>query len=642
MRGPHRWRLFSKIGARLAVGFITLLLMLASLALYSSVTGRLALAEGVGLASEAIAESLSDSMDKVLYMRGHEVLTVLSAPLFVSELSASNTAFDAMEDPQGYIDQIDEEWTSAPLDVVPESMELVLETNISLQLRTELVEHFVSKHGVEVFGEIILTNKYGAVIAATERVSDFRQSDEAWWQSAQETEILITDVLYDDSSGVYGVWACSPIKNDAGEFMGVSKAVINVLSVAKDIELTALGYETSELKITTSDGRLIFSSRAYVMLRDVSSTAFFGQVAGERGHFSEKEGEMDRLFSYVTSRGYLEYDGHGWLVFLSHSEDEVLGPATALQTGILTVAALAIVLGAVLSAALSRSITGPVKELETATRAMARGKLDRRIVASGEGELGRLARSFNEMASDLESLYSDLEGRVRQRTEELENANQKLGVLASITRHDALNQITIQKGWLDMAKESSRDPIVSEYLRKVEATTDNLTAFMEFTSEYEEVGINTPEWVNVREAFVSVVAGLDLKGKELSSRLEGVEIFADPMFPKVLYNLVSNSLKHGQDCTAISLSYSEGSGGLKIVIEDNGVGVPEDRQEAIFQRELVTGRQSHGLFLSAEILRITRISIRETGVAGEGARFEMLVPEGMYRFVDDSHGSVPD
>jgi K+-sensing histidine kinase KdpD len=203
-----------------------------------------------------------------------------------------------------------------------------------------------------------------------------------------------------------------------------------------------------------------------------------------------------------------------------------------------------------------------------------------------------------------------------------------------------MNQMTVQKGLLWMAIESSKDPVVNDYLRKIEATTDNLVSFFRFTSEYENVGIDKPAWVNVGEAFASATVGLDLKGKELSIKLEGIEVFADPMFPKVLHNLISNSLKHGQTNTAISMSYSEGPDGLTIVMQDNGVGVPVERKETVFQR-VITGGRTHGLFLSAEILWITKISIRETGVPGKGARFEILVPEGRYRFVDGPRNEPP-
>jgi len=609
-----------------------MLLMLASLALYSSIEGRAALSESVGLASEAIAESLSDSMDKMIYMRGHEVRTIMEDYLVVSEVNASNAVYDAMEDPQDYIDQVEEEWVSAPLDVVPESMQEILENNISILLRSRLIEHYVSAHGMEIFGEVILTNKYGALVAATGRTTDFRQSDEAWWSLAQGGEFLITDVTHDLSSDVYGVLACMPILNSDGEAIGVAKAVINILTVAKEIELTALGYDTSELKITTSDGRLIFSSRAYSILEDVSERDFFVQITDDRGHFLEREGGTDRLFSYATATGYLGYDGHGWIVILSHAEAEVMGPAADLEVRIVAVAVLAIALAVVVTVALSRSITRPLKDLEAATRSMAKGELGRRIAVIRRDELGQLAESFNFMASELESLYSELDERVKERTAELEEVNKKLAVLASITRHDAMNQMTVQKGLLYMARGSSKDPVVNDYLRKLEVLTSNLEDFFRFTSEYEEVGVNKPEWVKVKDAVASAIVGLDLTGKEIHVQLDGIEVFADPMFPKVIHNLVSNSLMHGQTTTRISVSCSESSDGLTIVVEDDGVGIKEEQKETLFQRGRAAGRRTHGLFLSAEILRITKISIKENGVPGKGARFEIFVPRGGYRF----------
>lgn len=619
------------MGIKIAAGSIVLLLMVASFALYSSVESRGALAESVGLASEAIAESLSSSIDKMIYMRAHEVHTTMGDSRIVAATNDSNAAYDAMEDPEAYIDLIDDEWISAAPDEIPESMAEILENDISVHLRSELIEHYVSAHGMEVFGEVILTNKYGAVVAATGRVSDFRQNDEPWWVSTKTGEFTITDVCLDYSSGIYGVCACIPVQDSAGEIIGVAKAVVNILTVAKDIELTALGYETSELKIVTPAGMLVFSSRAYSIFQNVSGEAFFEHATEAKGHFSEKEGDTDRLFSYATATGYLEYKGYGWIVFLSHAEAEVLGPAIDLQLRILLVAGLTVAAAAVFALYISRLIARPLAELETATRSMAKGDLSRRIGVDRSDEFGQLADSFNYMASELESLYSDLDQRVKERTEELENVNQRLGVLASITRHDAMNQMTVQRGLLYMARESSKDPATNDYLRKLEVLTDNLVSFFRFTSEYEEVGINKPEWVNVEHAFKSAIIGLDLTGKRLDIKLEGIEVFVDPMFPKVLHNLVSNSLKHGQKSTSISMSYYEDSNGLTIVMEDDGVGVPNESKETIFQRESVTGRRAHGLFLSAEILRITKIAIRETGVPGKGARFEMTVPKRGYR-----------
>jgi len=60
--------------------------------------------------------------------------------------------------------------------------------------------------------------------------------------------------------------------------------------------------------------------------------------------------------------------------------------------------------------------------------------------------------------------------------------------------------------------------------------------------------------------------------------------------------------------------------------------VPSDVKEKIFNRQYYQ-HTGLGLFLSREILSITGMSITETGVPGEGARFEISVPDGLWRLV---------
>lgn len=73
-------------------------------------------------------------------------------------------------------------------------------------------------------------------------------------------------------------------------------------------------------------------------------------------------------------------------------------------------------------------------------------------------------------------------------------------------------------------------------------------------------------------------------------------------------------------------TYENSGNDLLIVCQDNGSGVrPEKRQE------MFDDRFGHGLYLVKEVLAITGMSIRETRPP-QGARFEILVPWGRYRF----------
>jgi len=116
----------------------------------------------------------------------------------------------------------------------------------------------------------------------------------------------------------------------------------------------------------------------------------------------------------------------------------------------------------------------------------------------------------------------------------------------------------------------------------------------------------------------------------LEADIAGVEVYADKMLQNVFDNLVDNAVRHNQKVTTIRVFTHESFGELTIVWEDNGIRIPPDDKEKIF--ELSYGKHTgQGLFLNREILSITCITITETGVFGKGGRFEIAVPKGAYR-----------
>ena len=213
----------------------------------------------------------------------------------------------------------------------------------------------------------------------------------------------------------------------------------------------------------------------------------------------------------------------------------------------------------------------------------------------------------------------------------LRQANEKLSLLGSITRHDAINQLSVLMAWLDIAKEVGKDLPIMDQLTRVQESARILQRQLEFTAEYQEMGVKQPQWINLRDAADAGTEGIDLGAVSIKYDLKGAEIFADPMLEKMFHNLVDNSLRHGEKVTQIRLYCKESNEGLVIICEDDGAGVPVDEKERIFER----GFGKHmglGLYLVREILGITGIVVKETGEPGTGARFEVLVPAGNYRF----------
>ncbi|HOW06050.1 ATP-binding protein, partial [Methanospirillum hungatei] len=113
----------------------------------------------------------------------------------------------------------------------------------------------------------------------------------------------------------------------------------------------------------------------------------------------------------------------------------------------------------------------------------------------------------------------------------------------------------------------------------------------------------------------------------------GLLIFADPMFDRVIYNLIENSLRHGGEVSRITYEVRIDDSAAVLTYSDDGFGVPIADKEKIFARGY--GKNTGlGLFLTREILSLTGIEIRETGTPGEGASFELKIPQGKWRFED--------
>lgn len=209
--------------------------------------------------------------------------------------------------------------------------------------------------------------------------------------------------------------------------------------------------------------------------------------------------------------------------------------------------------------------------------------------------------------------------------------NKKLNILSGITRHDINNQILTQNGFLELLHEKNQDPTNEDDFVRIAKASSRISAMIQFTKEYEEIGVDAPVWQDCHTIITTAATQAPLGQVTVKNDLPaGMKIFADPLIAKVFYSLMENAIRYGGKITTIRFSSIESEGNEVIVCEDDGVGVAADEKEKIFDRGF--GKHTGlGLFLSREILSITGITMTETGEPGKGARFEMTVPKGMWR-----------
>ena len=212
----------------------------------------------------------------------------------------------------------------------------------------------------------------------------------------------------------------------------------------------------------------------------------------------------------------------------------------------------------------------------------------------------------------------------------LQQARNKLTLLNAVTFQDIQTAAFSLSAYQELIKTIIVDSKAKTYLEKQELFLKKMVETLDFAKNYQEMGIHPARWQNVRQVFLYAISHLDFLKIKQDIRFENLEIFADPLLEKALFNIMENVLHHGVHATEVRLFSTEGPDGLHLIIEDNGVGIPVEEKHMIFDRGYGRG-SGLGLFLVREVLSITGMIIKETGTAGRGTRFEILVPNGAYR-----------
>src|SRR3989338_698342 len=178
-------------------------------------------------------------------------------------LNFSNEEFEALANIQNNIEKAEEIWRSTSEDQTTLFMRELMDNELSRNLR-EKMAFYEQRYRYRVYGEIFVTNKYGANAAQSGKTSDYYQADELWWQEAKKDGLFVQDIAYDESAKVYSLDVSIKIDDPQGNFLGVMKAVLNVEEVIDILQ----NYESaskerlgrSVFRLVNKDGGIIYST----------------------------------------------------------------------------------------------------------------------------------------------------------------------------------------------------------------------------------------------------------------------------------------------------------------------------------------------------------------------------------------------
>ena len=277
---------------------------------------------------------------------------------------------------------------------------------------------------------------------------------------------------------------------------------------------------------------------------------------------------------------------------------------------------------------LSRLLTNPITAVSRTMRKMGKGDLSVRVPVRGSGELRELAENYNTMASQLESLDKTRNQFVSNASHELKTPLATMKILLESMIYEP-----------DMPAEVRAD-FMKDMNHEIDRLTGIVTDLLVLTrmdngEEMKRGIVNMTELT--RETIHQLTPAAEKNKQTLTGDIqEELFLYGDrSKLSQILYNLMDNAIKYTPEEGQISVCLREEDGNIVWRVKDNGVGIPEEDLDHIFERfyrvDKARGRETGGtglgLSIVKQMVRMHDGTITVESHPGKGSEFTVTFPQ---------------
>ncbi len=334
----------------------------------------------------------------------------------------ANASYAAGTNIQATVEALDKQWIAA------KDTDALIQDHLTNQVAGELQE-FRSTFPDNV--EVFVTDKYGALLASTNRTSDYYQADEDWWQKAfnnGQGAVYIGQPTYDESARTLALTIAVPLHSNT------SKDVIGVLR--STYRLDALVKQVTSANIGATGRTELFLTEAQYLTADQKVADFdpatLSQILTSAASYMEMSYlNIPSLVSHAPVRTITDDQAIanlGWSIVVHQARDESLQVVSSTEQTILLTGLGTLFVSGVLALVLAQLLSSPIGKLTEAARAIAAGNLGQRLRLRRRDEIGALGASFDSMADALEArIAAEQEARTEaERLQQAETENRQL------------------------------------------------------------------------------------------------------------------------------------------------------------------------------------------------------------------------
>jgi nickel-dependent lactate racemase/signal transduction histidine kinase len=203
-----------------------------------------------------------------------------------------------------------------------------------------------------------------------------------------------------------------------------------------------------------------------------------------------------------------------------------------------------------------------------------------------------------ELEKKLKEYSRELEKKVRERTKELERANRLKDLFTDIMRHDILNPLGVIKGMAQhlLRLEEFKD---SKELQVILKNAERIEELIESSAKYSKLStLDSLDFqdTDLDETLARVIRNIrpiaEQKNITIDYKSAGKSIArASPFIQDVFANLLSNAIKYSPPSTTITVELRDRGEEWEIAVKDQGVGIPDDYKERVFERFTRMGKK---------------------------------------------------
>jgi signal transduction histidine kinase/ActR/RegA family two-component response regulator len=529
-------------------------------------------------------------------------------------------------------------------------------------------------------GYTYATDSQGNRTKLAEVYPSYKPLTEAWYKDAVRAGKPVWGRVYNwtgESLAQYlSINAASPIYDAQARLVGVIGVDLLLAKISEFLRQLKIS-PTAKTFIIERDGLLIGSSSAekpFTLVDGVAKrlgalNSSDPQIREAAEYLQQKFGGFERIKDeqriifpvqgknqFVRVTPWKDEYGLDWLVVTTIPESDFMEQINANTRTSIILCLGALVLAVILAWITSRWIVEPILRLKRASQAIARGELDRPVEVKNINELQALAQSFNLMAAQLKTSFTELEERVAERTIDLktakeaaDRANQAKSEFLANMSHELRTPLN---GILGYAQILHRSPALPEKERHdvaiIQECGSHLLTLINDILDLAKIEARKLELVPTAIHFPSFLQGI-VEICRLRTEQKGIDFIYDvnPNLPvgitvdekrlrQVLLNLLGNAIKF-TDKGAVTLKVEVLTARpaavlIRFQIKDTGVGIAPEEQDKIFHAfEQVGDRQRRpegtglGLAISQQIVQLMGGAIEVQSQLRKGSNFSFTV-----------------